>query len=35
MVVFGEIDAFLELSRKCLVGANRVYLHLETTKLQE
>jgi hypothetical protein len=26
---------FVELSRKCLVGANGVYLHLETPKLQE
>jgi hypothetical protein len=26
---------FLKLNGKCLVGANGVYLHLETPKLQE
>jgi hypothetical protein len=35
MVFFGETDVFLQLSRKSLVGDNRVYLHFETPKLQE
>jgi hypothetical protein len=35
MVFFGEADVFLQLSRKSLVGDNRVYLHFETPKFQE
>jgi hypothetical protein len=35
MVFLGETDVFLQLSRKCLVGAIGVYLHLETSKLQK
>jgi hypothetical protein len=30
-----EKDVFLQLNGKCLVGANGIYLHLETPKLQE
>jgi hypothetical protein len=33
--LFEETDVFLLLNGKCLVGANSIYLHVETPKLQE
>jgi hypothetical protein len=35
VVLFKETDVFLQLNGKCLVGANGIYLHLETPKLQD
>jgi hypothetical protein len=35
VVLFGETNVFLQLSGKCLFGANGVSLHLEKPKLQE
>jgi hypothetical protein len=35
VVFFKETDVFLQLNGKCLVGANGIYLHLETPKLQD
>jgi hypothetical protein len=33
--LFEETDVFLQLNGKCPVGANGIYLHLETPKFQE
>ena len=33
--LFEETDVFLPLNGKCLAGANGIYLHLETPKLQQ
>jgi hypothetical protein len=33
--LFEGTDVFFQLNGKCLVGANGIYPHLETPKLQE
>jgi hypothetical protein len=35
MILFGEMDVFLELCTISLFGGNRAYIHLENYDLQE
>jgi hypothetical protein len=35
VLFFKETDVYLQLNGKSLVGANGIYLHLETPKLQD